>query len=257
MATDTARADRQRAAVETESRSDAVLTCSSDGGAHRPARPVEAQPAARRCPGRTARQHRRRHQMPTVSNVVLTLTTVSSGGADQVKIKVEYDVEFSTFERQLVALGLSYDTHVTIHDFDGGDTPGDQILDFYPGRTVLGVTVGTGYAETHRHQGHPYGQPDLAPGRPDRGRRRAEGLRPGPRQRVDRGVHARHRAGCAAVPRRRGVAPGGPGGLGGGPPEVVCRRWCAGAQPAGSSTATASRWWVIGNRSYARRLLSR
>ena len=82
--------------------------------------------------------------MPTVSNVVLTLTTVSSGGADQVKIKVEYDVEFSTFERQLVALGLSYDTHVTIHDFDGGDTPGDQILDFYPGRTVLGVTVGTG-----------------------------------------------------------------------------------------------------------------
>ncbi|HET9646660.1 MAG TPA: hypothetical protein VFP34_00320 [Microlunatus sp.] len=78
--------------------------------------------------------------MPTVSNVNLTLTTVD----DQVTIRVTYDVEFNKFERQLVGLGLTYDTHVTIHDFDGGDTPGAQVLDFYPGRYVLPVTVGNG-----------------------------------------------------------------------------------------------------------------
>ena len=78
--------------------------------------------------------------MPTVSNVNLTLTTVNT----QVTIRVTYDVEFTTFERKLTDLGLSYDTHVTIHDFDGGDTPGAEILDFYPGRYVLPVTSGTG-----------------------------------------------------------------------------------------------------------------
>ena len=78
--------------------------------------------------------------MPTVSNVNLTLTTVNT----QVTIRVTYDVEFTTFERKLTDLGLSYDTHVTIHDFDGGDTPGVEILDFYPGRYVLPVTSGTG-----------------------------------------------------------------------------------------------------------------
>ena len=70
--------------------------------------------------------------MPTVSNVDLTLTTVDQN----VTIRVTYDVEFNKFERQLTGLGLSYDTHVTIHDYDGGDTPGAQILDFYPGRNV-------------------------------------------------------------------------------------------------------------------------
>jgi len=78
--------------------------------------------------------------MPTVSNVSLTLTTVNT----QVTISVTYDVEFTTFERKLTDLGLSYDTHVTIHDFDGGDTPGAEILDFHPGRYVLPVTSGTG-----------------------------------------------------------------------------------------------------------------
>jgi hypothetical protein len=78
--------------------------------------------------------------MPTVSNVNLTLTTVNT----QVTIRVTYDVEFNTFERKLTDLGLSYDTHVTIHDYDGGDTPGAEILDFYPGRYVLPVTSGTG-----------------------------------------------------------------------------------------------------------------
>lgn len=78
--------------------------------------------------------------MPTVSNVNLTLTTVD----DQVTIRVRYDVEFNKFERQLTGLGLSYDTHVTIHDYDGGDEPGAQILDFFPGRDTLAVTVGNG-----------------------------------------------------------------------------------------------------------------
>jgi hypothetical protein len=83
--------------------------------------------------------------MPTVSNVNLTLTTVD----DNVTVRVDYDVEFNKFERQLSGLGLSYDTHVTIHDFDGGDTPGAQVLDFSPGRTVLPVTVGNGTQSLH------------------------------------------------------------------------------------------------------------
>jgi hypothetical protein len=89
--------------------------------------------------------------MPTVSNVDLTLTTISSGGADQVKIKVQYDVEFNSFERQLVGLGMTYHTHVTIHDFDGGDTPGTQILDFNSdNRNVITPTVGNGkVSKTH------------------------------------------------------------------------------------------------------------
>ena len=78
--------------------------------------------------------------MPTVSNIDLILTTVGS----DVTIRVTYDVEFNTFERKLTDLGLTYDTHVTIHDFDGGDTPGAQILDFYPNRYVLPVTSGNG-----------------------------------------------------------------------------------------------------------------
>lgn len=83
--------------------------------------------------------------MPTVSNVNLTLTTVDT----QVTIRVTYDVEFNTFERKLTDLGLSYDTHVTIHDFDGGDTPGAEILDFYPGRYVVPVTSGNGSRTWH------------------------------------------------------------------------------------------------------------
>lgn len=78
--------------------------------------------------------------MPTVSNVNLILTTVDT----RVTIRVTYDVEFTTFERKLTELGLSYDTHVTIHDFDGGDTPGAQVLDFYPARRVIPVASGTG-----------------------------------------------------------------------------------------------------------------
>lgn len=87
--------------------------------------------------------------MPTISNVQLTLTTTSSSGGDQVKIKVQYDAAFNTFERNLVDLGLHYHSHVTIHDFDGGDTPGAQILDFTPdNRKDLTPKVGTGTVTT-------------------------------------------------------------------------------------------------------------
>ena len=86
--------------------------------------------------------------MPTVSNVNLTLTTVDAN----VTIRVNYDVEFNKFERQLTGLGLSYDTHVTIHDYDGGDTPGAQVLDFYPNRNVLAVTVGNGSQVLHESE---------------------------------------------------------------------------------------------------------
>ena len=58
--------------------------------------------------------------MPTVSNVNLTLTTV--------------------------------DANVTIHDYDGGDTPGAQVLDFYPNRNVLAVTVGNGSQVLHESE---------------------------------------------------------------------------------------------------------
>lgn len=87
--------------------------------------------------------------MPTISNVRLTTNTFSGSGGDKVKIKVQYEVAFNTFERNLVDLGLHYHSHVTIHDFDGGETPGDQILDFTPdSRQVLTPTVGTGTVTT-------------------------------------------------------------------------------------------------------------
>ena len=83
--------------------------------------------------------------MPTVSNVNLILTTVG----DNVTIRVDYDVELNKFERQLSGLGLTYHTHVRIFDFDGGDTPGAVVLDFFPGRNELAVTVGNGNQVLH------------------------------------------------------------------------------------------------------------
>ena len=86
--------------------------------------------------------------MPTVSNINLILTTTGSN----VEVRVDYDVTFTKFERQLVTLGLSYDTHVTIHDFDGGSGPGAEIFEFYPGRNVLAVTAGNGDQVLHESE---------------------------------------------------------------------------------------------------------
>lgn len=67
--------------------------------------------------------------MPVVSNVNLTLRTSSNN--NDVDVEVEYDVTFNTFERRLSGLGLNYHSHTTVHDFDGGDTPGAVVLDFF------------------------------------------------------------------------------------------------------------------------------
>lgn len=77
--------------------------------------------------------------MPEVSDVNLSLTTVGNN----VTVQVDYDVSFNTFERKLTDLGLTYDSHIIIHDFDGGGTPGAVIFEFDP-RDTLPVTSGNG-----------------------------------------------------------------------------------------------------------------
>ncbi|MET0693617.1 MAG: hypothetical protein ABWX96_01325 [Propionibacteriaceae bacterium] len=72
--------------------------------------------------------------MPTVSDVNLSLTTVGNS----VTIEVDYDVSFTQFDRNLADLGLTYDSHIIIRDFDGGDSPGSVILEFP--RDALPVT---------------------------------------------------------------------------------------------------------------------
>jgi hypothetical protein len=76
--------------------------------------------------------------MPNVSDVNLSLTQTDG---DLVEIQVDYDVTFNKFERQLTTLGLSYDSHIIIRDFDGGGSPGSVILEF-DDRDTLPVTAG-------------------------------------------------------------------------------------------------------------------
>jgi hypothetical protein len=77
--------------------------------------------------------------MPTVSDVNLSLTQKDG---DLVEIQVDYDVEFNTFDRKLTTLGLTYDSHIIIRDYDGGGSPGSVILEF--DRDTLPVTAGNG-----------------------------------------------------------------------------------------------------------------
>src|SRR5689334_9019866 len=77
--------------------------------------------------------------MPIVSDVNLSLTT----RGDDVEIQVDYDVTFNTFERKLTTLGLTYDSHIIIRDYDGGDSPGSVILEFED-RDTLPVVAGNG-----------------------------------------------------------------------------------------------------------------
>ena len=76
--------------------------------------------------------------MPTVSTPNLTLTE-SEG---RVTIRVRYTATFNRFDRQLSALGKTWHSHVTVHDFDGGSSIGAQLVDFLP-RHGFPVTVGT------------------------------------------------------------------------------------------------------------------
>jgi hypothetical protein len=88
----------------------------------------------------------RRSVMPTVTNPNLTLTE-SEG---RVTIRVRYDATFSGFERQLVGLGAEYHSHIGIHDFDGGDTVGTELVEF-PTQTFP-ITVGSSDQVFHRDQ---------------------------------------------------------------------------------------------------------
>ena len=95
--------------------------------------------------------------MPTVSDVNLSLTT----SGNSVVIQVDYDVSFNTFERQLTTLGLSYDSHIIIRDFDGGDSPGSVILEFED-RDTLPVIAGNGTQHiTNRSQSKTVSRSDL------------------------------------------------------------------------------------------------
>ena len=81
--------------------------------------------------------------MPTVSTPNLTLEDTPIG----VVIQVAYTATFHRFDRQLSGLGKTWHSHVTVHDFDGGDDIGRQIFDFAgpdgSGREGFAVTVGT------------------------------------------------------------------------------------------------------------------
>ena len=104
--------------------------------------------------------------MPTIENARLTLTERDG----QVRMRVEYDARFTPFERQLVALGLTYHTHVTVHGIDPGPlTPALPGAEFP--RHTLDVTVGEdeqllrNELETHQVprselQEDPTGEPD-------------------------------------------------------------------------------------------------
>ena len=79
--------------------------------------------------------------MPTVSTPNLTLDDIGFG----VVVQVSYTATFNHFDRQLSGLGKTWHSHVTLHDFDGGDDIGRQILDFGApdDREGFAVTVGT------------------------------------------------------------------------------------------------------------------
>jgi hypothetical protein len=79
--------------------------------------------------------------MPTVSTP--NLTVIEDGVL--VVIQVSYTATFNHFDRQLSGLGKTWHSHVTVHDFDGGDDIGRQILDFGApdDREGFAVTVGT------------------------------------------------------------------------------------------------------------------
>jgi hypothetical protein len=75
-------------------------------------------------------------EMPTVSNANLNLTTVNN----DVTVDVDFDVTFTAFERQLVALGLTFDYHIDVQGVDGATRT--TLTSFSP--TGIGVSVGAG-----------------------------------------------------------------------------------------------------------------
>lgn len=75
--------------------------------------------------------------MPTLSEPNLTLTETEG----RVTIRVRYTATFNRFDRQLSALGKTWHSHITVHDFDGGDSVGATLVEF-PQRLGFPVTVG-------------------------------------------------------------------------------------------------------------------
>ncbi|VEH41210.1 Uncharacterised protein [Kocuria rosea] len=73
--------------------------------------------------------------MPSVSGANLTLTTVNN----QVTIRVQYNVTFNKFDRQLSGLGKTWHSHVTVHGMDGA-TVGPNLANLP--RQTFAVTVG-------------------------------------------------------------------------------------------------------------------
>ena len=76
--------------------------------------------------------------MPEITNTSLTL----SQSGDWVTIDVEYDATCSAFEAALVGLGLEYDTHVWIIDWDGVNNPAATLVEFP--RHIIPFIAGNG-----------------------------------------------------------------------------------------------------------------
>jgi hypothetical protein len=77
--------------------------------------------------------------MPTVTNPVLTLTTVGS----DTTIAVTYDATYTAFERQLAGLGMTFHAHIDVQGMDpAGSLTGTTIVSF--DNDPQPVTVGVG-----------------------------------------------------------------------------------------------------------------
>ena len=74
--------------------------------------------------------------MPTITSPNLTLTTVNN----DVTINVTFIATFTSFERQLAGLGMTFDWHI---DILGVDANGHSVLTSFPS-TTLPVFVGVG-----------------------------------------------------------------------------------------------------------------
>jgi hypothetical protein len=78
----------------------------------------------------------------------MTVATVSTPNLTLIEdgplvvIQVSYTATFNRFDRQLAGLGKTWHSHVTVHDYDGGDDIGRQIIDF-DDREHFAVSVGT------------------------------------------------------------------------------------------------------------------
>ncbi len=77
--------------------------------------------------------------MPTVSNPILTLTTVGANTT----VNVTYNATYTAFERQLAGLGMTFHEHIDVQGMDpAGSLTGTTITSFPLANHA--VTVGAG-----------------------------------------------------------------------------------------------------------------